>query len=261
MSRLSPLFAAYLEALREPENIWGQSMQRLYQQWFSPSLQRKMELLWFGHAGKPSLFFPTSMGRFYQNEDFGLLNALTDRIDAGELQIVCVDSVDEESWYNKDVHPAARVSRHEQYDRYLRRELIPHIHHHAARDDLVVFGASFGAYHAANIAGRYPEMIQKAILFSGIYDIHRFLDGYWDERCYFHCPTAYISNMDSGWTQRLLHVSWIIATGEHDSLVADNREFSALLSSKGILNCLEIWPGVFGHDWPWWKENLRRFLP
>jgi len=38
-----------------------------------------------------------------------------------------------------------------------------------------------------------------------------------------------------------------------------NREFSQCLV-EGIRNYLEIWGGVFGHDWPWWLENLRRFL-
>jgi hypothetical protein len=23
----------------------------------------------------------------------------------------------------------------------------------------------------------------------------------------------------------------------------------------------EIWPGVFGHDWQFWIDNLRRFVP
>jgi esterase/lipase superfamily enzyme len=236
-------------------------MNRDYHGWVSSSLQRKMEFLWFGHAGLPALFFPTSMGRFYQNEDFGLVNTLADKVETGSLQVICVDSVDEESWYNKGAHPADRVRRHEQYDRYIREELVPFIQQRAGQNDIAVFGASFGAYHAANVAARYPEIFRKAILFSGIYDIHSFLDGYWDERCYFQCPAAYIANMDSEWTARLARVAWIIATGEHDSLVQGNRHFAELLTSKGIPNHAEFWPGVFGHDWPFWHDNLRRFLP
>jgi esterase/lipase superfamily enzyme len=201
------------------------------------------------------------MGRFYQNEDFSLVGSLADKIDHGELQLICADSIDEESWYNKGSHPAERVRRHEQYDRYVRHELRPYIHDRARRDDLTVYGASFGAYHAANLAGRYPELIRKAVLFSGIYDLHRFMDDHWDESCYFHSPAAYIANMDSEWVARLSRVAWIIATGEFDSLVQDNRHFAGLLNSKGIPHHCEIWPGVFGHDWPFWKENLRRFLP
>jgi esterase/lipase superfamily enzyme len=54
-------------------------------------------------------------------------------------------------------------------------------------------------------------------------------------------------------------VQWIVATGEYDSLVDDNRGFSQLLWHRGVPNHCEIWPGVFGHDWPWWNENIRRF--
>jgi esterase/lipase superfamily enzyme len=236
-------------------------MFREYGAWYSTSLSRKMEFLWFGQTGKPVLIFPTSMGRFHQNEDFGLTSALADKMDAGEIQLVCVDSVDEESWYNKNIHPADRARRHDQYDHYLRNELIPYAAARSHRDDLVAYGASFGAYHAANLAARFPELIRKAILFSGLYDIHRYLGGYWDDTCYFHCPTAYIPNLDESWIKRLAQVTWIIATGEHDSLIQDNRQFAALLESKGIPRHAEFWPGVFGHDWPWWKENLRRFLP
>ncbi len=236
-------------------------MERDYQTWISSSLQRKMEFLWFGSAGRPVILFPTSAGRFYQHEDFGLVGSLADKIGGGEVQVICVDSVDEESWYNNSAHPADRVKRHEQYDRYIRHELVPYLHDRTQRDDLAVFGASFGAYHAANFAGRYPDVIRKAILFSGIYDIHRFVSGYWDERCYYHCPTAYIANMGAEWIARLSSVSWIIATGEWDSLVQDNRQFAGLLAAKGIPRHCEIWPGVFGHDWPLWRDNLRRFLP
>lgn len=236
-------------------------MLRDYVFWDSPHLNRQMELLWFGHAGRPVLMFPTSMGRFYQNEDFGLVGALEDKVDAGEIQLVSVDSVDLESWYNKAAPPADRARRHDQYDQYLRHEVVPHILDRTGRADLIVYGASFGAYHAANFAARYPEQVSRAILFSGLYDIHGFTDGYWDDTCYFHCPATYIPNMDDRWIHRLSQVGWIIATGEHDSLVQANRDFAALLESKGIPHHAEFWQGVFGHDWPWWKENLRRFVP
>ncbi|HEY5611334.1 MAG TPA: alpha/beta hydrolase-fold protein [Thermoanaerobaculia bacterium] len=236
-------------------------MHRESNSWVSPRLGREMEFLWFGHAGRPLLIFPTSAARYYQNEDQGIIGALGEKIDRGELQVVCVDSVDDESWYNKSAHPADRVRRHAQYDAYLREEMIPYVQHRAGRADLVVYGASFGAYHAANFAARYPEVVSRAILFSGIYDIHRFLDGYWDDLAYFHCPTSFIPNMDGEWVRRLSNIGWVIATGEHDSLIQPNRDFDALLSWKGIPHYAEFWPGVFGHDWPWWRENLRRFVP
>ncbi|HYH06772.1 MAG TPA: alpha/beta hydrolase-fold protein [Thermoanaerobaculia bacterium] len=235
-------------------------MYREYVKWWSPSLGREMEALWFGKFGRPVLLFPTSGGRFTENEDFGLTGSLADKVNAGEIQLISVDNVNYESWYNKNVHPAVRAARHAQYDAYLRNEMVPYIYNRAQRGDLVVYGASFGAYLASNFAARYPDVVSRAICFSGVYDIHSFTDGYWDDNCYFHCPTAYIPNMDPEWAGKLSRVGWVIATGEHDSLVQKNREFAELLRSKGVPNHFELWPGQFGHDWPWWREHLRRFV-
>jgi esterase/lipase superfamily enzyme len=236
-------------------------MVRDYLKGDSKALGRPMEALWFGHSGRPVLMFPTSMGQFYELEDFGLIGALAGKFEAGEIQAVCVETIDQESWYNRGLHPAARARRHEQYDNYLRHELLPYIQERSGRRDLAVYGASFGAYHAANFACRYPEAVAKAITFSGIYDIHRYLDGYWDDCCYFHCPTAYVPNMDEAIARRFQHSQFIVATGEHDSLVSENRSFAAMLGGKGIPVHSEIWSGEFGHDWPWWKHHLARFLP
>ena len=65
-------------------------MQREYHKWYSPNLGKDMELLLFGTSGRPVLAFPTSMGRFYQNEDFPLITTLGDKFDEGNLQLVCV---------------------------------------------------------------------------------------------------------------------------------------------------------------------------
>lgn len=235
-------------------------MYREYVKWWSPSLGRDMELLWFGKFGRPVVLFPTSSGRYFENEDFKLSDSLADKVNAGEVQLALIDTVNNESWYNQSIHPAVRAARHAQYDTYLRHELVPYVHNRAQRGDLAVYGASFGAYHASNFAARYPDLVSRAILFSGVYDIHSLTDGYWDDTCYFHSPASFIANMNAEWAGKLARVDWIIATGEYDSLVQKNREFSSLLWGKGIPNHLEIWPGVFGHDWPWWREHLRRFV-
>ena len=97
-------------------------MNREYFKAYSSELHRDMEALIFGHAGTPLLVFPTSMGKFFEYEDRGMISVLAPRIDAGELQVFCPDAVDTESWYNKGVHPRVRVMRHLQYERYIRRD-------------------------------------------------------------------------------------------------------------------------------------------
>ena len=236
-------------------------MHREYLHWDSPNLGRRMELLWFGHWGRPVVAFPTSGGSFHEIEERGLVAALAGKIEGGELQLCCVDTVDQESWYNRWIHPADRVRRHDAYDRYLRDELLPYVTHRARRGDPALFGASFGAYHAVNFACRYPERVSRVVAFSGMFDVQRFLDGYWDELCYFHCPTAYVPNLDDGWARRLARVQYVIATGEHDHLVGATRHFAGVLRGRGIPAHEEVWGGVFGHDWPFWAQHLPRFLP
>ncbi len=235
-------------------------MQRRFESWESPHLGRPMDLLRFGDRGFPFIFFPTSMGKYVQYEDAGLIAALAPTIEAGNIQVLCVDSVDRESWYAEAAPPAARGRRHEQYDAYVRFEVVPHAQRLGATPVVGVFGCSFGAYHAANVAGRHPEVIGKAVCLSGVFDVKRFTDGYWDDVDYFNSPAAYIENMDAGWTERLARIDWTIATGEFDSLAPENRAFAELLTRKGIPHRAEIWPGVTGHDWEYWNANVPRFI-
>jgi len=236
-------------------------MRREPHEWQSPALGRPMRLLWYGDRGRPILAFPTSMGHASQNEDFGLIGGLADRIDGGEVQFCCVDAVDEEAWYNRNAHPEVRVRRHDAYDRYLAAEVAPFVRRQAGRADLVCYGASFGGYHAANFGLRHPDLVSRLVAFSGLFDVHRFLDGYWDELCYFHCPAAYVANYPPEWVERLGRMGIVIATGEHDHLASETRTFTDLLRRKGVPVHAELWPGVFGHDWEFWIENLRRFVP
>ncbi|MGH9794775.1 MAG: esterase, partial [Candidatus Acidiferrales bacterium] len=97
-------------------------MNREYHKGFSRQLHLEMEMLVFGHAGAPILVFPSSMGRFFEYEDAGMIGALASGIDAGRIQVFCVDSVDLESWYNHWAHPRDKVGRHVQYDNFIVHE-------------------------------------------------------------------------------------------------------------------------------------------
>jgi esterase/lipase superfamily enzyme len=236
-------------------------MNREYVQWASPVLSRKMELLWFGHAGRPMIWFPTSVGRFYQNEDFGLIAAVGDLIDGGKIQVCCVDSVDAESFYAKGQPPSERIRRHDQYDRYLATEVVPFVRERSKTPEkIATLGASFGAYHAVNFGLRHPELCDKVVGFSGKYDIHSFLDGYWDETCYFHCPTAYVPNMDAEWVGKLSRMDICIVTGQTDNILSGSTDMIRILNEKGIRNL-----GTFGRslrpDGPCLKAQIRYYVP
>ena len=237
-------------------------MKREYVAWDSPTLGRRMEMLRFGHAGRPMIWFPTSQGRFYQYEDFGLIGAVADHLEAGRLQVACVDSVDSESFYAEDRPPVARIRRHDAYDGYIAREVVPWLLDKARPAGSVgTLGASFGAYHAVNFGLRHPDLCDKVVGFSGRYDIHSFLDGYWDELCYFHCPTAYVPNMNGEWVARLSAMDIAVVTGATDNILSGTTDMMRIFDEKGIRNRNSVWDAPCGHDWPWWQEQIRSYLP
>jgi esterase/lipase superfamily enzyme len=119
-------------------------MRREYHSWYSTELERPMELLNFGHDGQPLIVFPTACGRFYEHEDRGMVDVLRDKIEAGRLQLFCVDSVDAESWYNREVEPSQRVARHVQYEKYILGEVLPFLRTRNFRQNLAAMGCSFG---------------------------------------------------------------------------------------------------------------------
>jgi esterase/lipase superfamily enzyme len=235
-------------------------MKRDYRTWHSPAVGREMELLVFGERGTPVVVFPTSMGRFYQWEDFGMIAHLGRRIDEGLLQLWCVDSVDSESFYNKQVDGQARARRHLAYDRYLADEVVPAILKENGNPSIELLGASFGAFHAVALATRHPGIASRVIGLSGAYDAAKWLDGIRERDAYFANPLAFLPGLtDAQQLRSLRDTEFVIATGVDDPNVAGSRQIVATLQQKGVPADLHLWTG-WAHDWPFWKEMVDTFV-
>lgn len=235
-------------------------MNREYHAWHSPTLNRKMELLVFGHAGAKVLIFPTSQGKFYEWEDRGMMWALGEHLERGWLQCYCVDSVDAESWYAKWAHPGGRAYRHAQYFGYLYSEVLPFMNWKNPTPFTITMGASFGAFHAMSFGLKHPWAINRVLAMSGLYDIRGFTDGYSDDNVYFNNPMQFIANEhDDGRLARLRQMDIIMATGRDDRLMGSARRLSALLWEKGIGNALREWDG-WSHDWPYWQKMMLMYI-
>lgn len=235
-------------------------MNREYHGWYSPALGRDMEMLVLGHAGARVLVFPTSQGRFYEWEDRGMADALGEHLSRGWVQLFCVDSVDAESWYAEWKHPGDRAWRHLEYERYLLDEVLPFTAHRNPDPFLMATGASFGAYHAVNLAFRHPHRFGRVIGLSGLYDIRRFTDGHYDANVYACNPSHYVSELtDPAHLDAMRRMDIVLATGAEDAFVENNRHLSRILWEKGVGNALRIWDG-WAHDWPWWREMIVKYV-
>jgi len=220
-------------------------------------------MLIFGHAGMPAVVFPTSCGRFFEFEDRGMVGAIGGEIEAGAVQLFCVDSVDAESWYNLEVHPRQRVSRHGSYENYILREVLPLVRRCNPKPKLASIGCSFGGYHAMNIALKHPHLFSGCLSMSGVFDLNGlgFLRGYYNEECYFNLPLDYLPNLtEHAILDRMKHNNYVLATGVHDECWNDNERLAAILRAKHIPVRLDVWGDNTGHDWPWWQRMAQAYL-
>jgi esterase/lipase superfamily enzyme len=235
-------------------------MNREHHRWHSPALGRDMDLLVFGHAGARVLVFPTSMGRFYEWEDQGMMDALGEHLRNGWLQMFCVDSVDAESWYARWKHPGDRVWRHVQYEQYLLNEVLPFSAHRNGNPFLIATGASFGAFHAVNFALRHPWLVGRVLGMSGLYDMGQFTDGHLDENAFANDPSLYVPQLhDHGRLEALRRMDIVLATGREDPNVGNVEYLSRVLWEKGVGNALRLWDG-WSHDWPYWQQMVRAYI-
>ena len=235
-------------------------MHREYHCWYSPHLNRDMELLIHGHAGARVLVFPTSQGRYYEYEDRGMAENLRYEIENGLLQLYCVDSVDAESFYCRWAHPSGRITRHMQYEGYIINEVLPLSRAKNDNPFMMTHGASFGAYHAVNIAFRHPHLFGRVLALSGVYDLPSFFDGYHDQNVYFNMPSQYVPNMsDHNQLEALRRMDIILVSGSVDPHIENTRALSGALWDKGVGNALRVWDG-WAHDWPYWAQMTRTYI-
>jgi esterase/lipase superfamily enzyme len=242
-------------------------MRREYHTWFSPNLSRDMELLVFGHAGDPILFFPTRTARFYDYEDWQVIDALRKKIETGAIQVYCLDSADKESFYAHHIHPSERIFHYFQYEKYILDEVVPFIQQKNPHPTLIAAGCSLGAYHAANLAFKHPHLFHKMVGLSGRYDLtttiehfEDLFDGYRDQNIYFNMPSLFIPNLsDPNIIAELKRMEIVFVVGEKDVFLENNRIISNALWEKGIWNALHLWDGE-SHKARYWRHMVQLYL-
>lgn len=231
--------------------------------WYSPALNKEMPVAVYGHYGYALLMIPTAAADYLEYERFQLIDELRPLIDAGKIKIFSVNSINMESWMNKQMEGAHKAIRQNQFNEYIFNEVVPFIKTFTSNETpIITCGASFGALHAMNLFLKRPDLFSGSIAMSGVYDLMEYTDGYYDEQVYFNSPSHYIPNLtDHEILEKIRGGRIIIATGSgnHEDPNA-NRRFSDLLNSKSIQHRLEIWGEDIHHDWPTWRKMLPYFL-
>ena len=231
---------------------------------YSHHLGRDMEFKVYGHGGKPVMFIPCQSGRFFDFENFHMIDHWAQWIEAGKCTVFSVDCLDDLAWAAIGADNRWRTENHERWYHYIVDEMVPTIQSLSGRHDIMTFGCSMGGMHAANLFFRRPDLFDGVFAISGVYDSQDFFGDYMDEVLYQNSPQVYLANMqpDHPFVERYNNNRGIICTGqgaweEPDTLRWLDTQF-ARLGAK--IEC-DYWGYDVNHDWPWWYKMVAHYVP
>ena len=234
---------------------------------FSTNLNREMHLLVYGYGGTPLLAFPCQDAMCDNWENFQMPETLADFIDSGRIQLFCVDTVDKESFSDKQADKAHRAQIQEAYYRYIVDEVVPFIHHKNGSGRMpIATGFSLGGSHAAIVFFRRPDLFAGMLGCSGCYDSPHFWNDWCDGTLYDNSPVHFLANMSKDhpyidlYNQRRIAIC--VGQGRWEN---EGRRTAAILRDicreKDIHAWVDFWGYDVDHDWPWWRKEIRYFLP
>lgn len=231
----------------------------------SRALDREVHLWTYGAWGAPVLVFPTASGMAHEWEAAGAIEALRPLIDAGRIKLYCPESNVSEAWTGSGP-PDWRLERHLAYERFIVHELVPWIRQDCGSPTvrIAAAGASFGAYYAANMALKAPEIFHRALCLSGRYAADRFLDGYTSPGTWFVHPLAYVPGLQGeelAAVQRQTHITLVVGRGAHEGrCVEETHALADALEERRISHERDVWGHDVSHEWRWWRRQLQHHL-
>ena len=238
---------------------------------YSPAMGKNMECKVYGHKGRPVLFIPCQDGRFFDFENFHMTDMWAKWIDAGEVMVFSIETVDSESWSDKNGDPYWRIRRYEQWIKFITDEFAPFMQSMAnerngwsGKPGIMVFGCSLGATHAANLYFRRPDIFDRLLALSGIYTASFGFGDYMDGVVYENSPVHYLANMpyDHPYISMYNQKKAVICVGQGAWEVPDEtRRLQNILRDKGINVWVDYWGSDCNHDWDWWYKQVEYFVP
>jgi len=223
-----------------------------------------MPIATYGESGHPLLMFPTAQADFLENERFFLVKSIEPLIFAGKVRVFSIDSINRYAWMAEGMHPLESARRQALYAGYIEDEVVPHIRRVCGSNvRIATTGASFGAFHAANMLFRRPDLFDTLIGMSGFYDLEPgYTEGHMNDDMYFNNPVAYLANMHGDnleLLRRHCQIHLVTGRGAHEA-PHRSEQLARVLADKGIPHNLDMWGYDVNHDWPWWRRMLPHYV-
>lgn len=231
---------------------------------YSTQLGRDMEYKTYGEGGHGVIVFPSQDGRFYDYQDFDMVGALSEFIDRGLIRLICVDSIDRETWSDAGGDEQRRIGLHERWFRYITDELVPAVRRYPG-ETFIATGCSMGGYHAGNFFFRRPDLFDTLLALSGLYHADFFFPGYTRPLVYENSPYDFLSHMPAEHPYLSLYRNRriVMCVGQgawEEDLLDSTRKMDALLRNKEIPAWVDYWGFDVSHDWYWWRMQVVYFM-
>jgi esterase/lipase superfamily enzyme len=236
----------------------------LKSRWYSQRVNSSVTLARWGTVGQPVLILPTAGGDAEEIERFQLIKSLAPLLEAGKIKVYSVDSVGGRSWFYKEGTPEQRMRMQDQFHWFIREEVVPAIRMDCRSDDIPIWtaGASIGAFHAAALVCRFPDVFTRALCMSGTYNLMRFTEATHATDDFRRASPLYFVPHLQGRHLELLRQRHIhIATGEGrwESL-PESWGLANVLGSRQIPNFVDSWGPDWHHDWITWRVMMPQYL-
>ena len=232
--------------------------------WRTERLPEPARVVRWGHFGAPVLLFPTAGGDYEEVERFKLIHVLGPLLDAGRIKVYSVDSVAGKNWIEGTHSPEYGSRVQNLFDAYVYNEVVPLIRRDCASNDIeiVVTGASIGAFNAVASICRHPDVFRLAIAMSGTFDLSKHLGGRMNQDFYFSSPLHYLPGLEEGpQLARLRQRFVLLPTGSGDyEAPAESWEIANLLGAIRVPNRVDLWGPTYHHNWNTWREMLPKYL-
>ena len=231
--------------------------------WFSHRVHREVTLARWGYFGQPVLVLPTASGDAEEIERWQVIRALSPLIGAGRIKIYSCDSVAGQVWFSQEHSLEHRMWMMNQFQEYIRREVVPAIYADCRMDGIPIWtaGASIGALHAVALVCRYPEAFHRALAMSGTFDLSKYLEGSFNQDFYFSSPLHYLPQLEGPQLEMLRERLILLPSGEGNyEDIGESWRIARTLGAKGVPNRVDSWGPDYHHDWVTWREMLPKYL-
>lgn len=239
---------------------------KIVSRWRSDRMGREITLVRWGHYGQPVLLFPTAGGDALEVERMHLVATLAPLLEAGVLKVYACDSAAGRALLEREGTAQHQMWLQNQFHHYVRREIVPAIQMDCKQDNLEIWatGASIGAFHAAAVVCRFPDVFTRAYAMSGTYDLRRFFpcgpEDFTDDYR-VSSPLDFVPTLGGRHLEvlRTRFIKIVSGSGRAED-TAENWKLANVLGRAGIPNHVDVWGPEWHHDWPTWRVMLPRQL-